>query len=122
MKNKHDAPSRLRRKYAVIVAILIAISFACGWFSRSAVVPAYPGHWDSVTLGMTPTEAKVAVPELDSLLRDIKGIDQAGMDLGDRYWNLNLFYDENEEVSGIVKKYADRRCGLFNRSLEESTF
>jgi hypothetical protein len=107
-------------KRAGIILILLAASFVGGWITRSVEVSDYPSHWDTVKLGMTTSEAKSAVPDLDPGLREIKGFDQTGLDLGDRYWNLLVSYDDDGRVSEIAKNYVDRRIGIFNHSLVES--
>jgi len=107
-------------KRTAVVLILLAVGFGGGWIARSVVAPAYPSHWDAVQLGMTSSEAKTVVPDLDSGLRQIKGIDQTGLDLGDRYWNLLVSYDDDGRVSEITKNYVNRWIGIFNRSLVES--
>jgi hypothetical protein len=107
-------------KRAAIVLILLAVGFGGGWSARSVVAPAYPSHWDAVELGMTASEAKAVVPDLDTWLRDMKGFDQTCIDLGDRYWGLLVSYDVDGRVSEITKNYVDRRIGIFNRSLVES--
>ncbi|BCX47805.1 hypothetical protein HAHE_17130 [Haloferula helveola] len=107
-------------KRAAIALLILALGFAGGWMARSLAAPDYPSHWDSVKLGMTASEAKGMVPDLDPWLREVKGFDQAGIDLGDRYWSLLVRYDEKGRVSEITKNYVDRRIGIFNRSLVES--
>jgi hypothetical protein len=107
-------------KRAGIILILLAAGFGGGWITRSVVAPDYPSHWDAVKLGMTTSEAKSVVPDLDPGLREIKGFDQAGLDLGDRYWNLLVSYDDHGRVSKITRNYVDRRIGIFNCSLVES--
>ncbi len=107
-------------KRTAIVLILLAAGLGGGWVARSLVAPPYPSHWDAVELGMTASEAKAVVPDLDPGLREIKGFDQTGHDLGDRYWNLLVSYDDGGSVSEITKNYVDRRIGIFNRSLVES--
>jgi hypothetical protein len=107
-------------KRASLVLIFLTVVFGGGWLARSMMMPAYPIHWDALELGMTPAEAKATVPGLDPCLREMKGFDQAGLDLGDRYWNLLVSYDGDGRVCEITKNYVDRRNGFFNRSLVES--
>lgn len=114
------APITEDMKRAVIVLILLTVGLGGGWIARGVVAPPYPSHWDAVELGMTASEAKAAVPDLDPGLRELKGFDQSGLDLGDRYWNLLVSYDDDGRVSEITKNYVDRRIGVFNRSLVES--
>jgi hypothetical protein len=107
-------------KRAAFILILLSAGFGGGWIARCVVAPDYPSHWDALKLGMTASEAKVTVPNLDPTLRNIKGFDQTGFDLGDRYWNLLVSYDDDGRVSDITKNYVDRRIGIFNRSIVES--
>lgn len=106
-------------KRSIIIPLLL-IGIAIGWLAKSVFAPSYPSHWDTLKLGMTPVQAKTAVPDLDPWLRDIKGFDQAGHDLGDRHWNLQVSYDKDGRVSEISKNYVDHRNGLFNRSIVDS--
>lgn len=107
-------------KRAAFILTLLVVGFGGGWIARSVVAPAYPLHWDAIELGMTASEAKAVVPDLDPWLREMKGFDQTGLDLGDRYWSLLVSYDDEGHVSEITKNYVDRRIGVFNRSLVES--
>jgi hypothetical protein len=105
-------------KRAIIILLLVG-GIAIGWLAKSVFAPDYPSHWDALKLGMTPDQAKAAVPDLDPWLRDIKGFDQASHHLGDRHWNLQVIYDKNGRVSEISKNYVDHQNGLFNRSIVE---
>lgn len=107
-------------KRASIILILVTACVGVGWIVRSIVAPGYPSQWDDLELGMTQVEAKAAVPDLDPWLRDIKGFDQVGFEMGDSYWNLQVSYNDNGRVSEITKNYVDRKNGIFNRSLVEA--
>jgi hypothetical protein len=100
--------------------IILLVGFGGSWNAKSVIAPGYPSHWDSLELGMTSIQAKEAVPDLDPRLRDMKGFDQAGLDLGDRYWNLLVCYNEQGQVAEITKNYVDRRLGLLNRSIVQT--
>lgn len=107
-------------KRLCIVLISLTVGLVAGWVARGFVVPDYPSQWDSVELGMSFDEAELAVPGLEPELREIKGFDQAAIDMGDRCWSLHVSYDDDGLVSKIEKRYVDRRIGFFNRTLVDA--
>ena len=84
----------------------------------------YPRNTGSRNLEILRCLREIHQPQrigvLDPGLRLIKGFDQAGLDLGDRYWNLLVSYDDDARVTEITKNYIDRRIGIFNHSIVES--
>lgn len=79
--------------------------------------PSYPGNWDKINIGMTSQEVKNIIPKIETTLRDIKGFDQVAIDYGDKYWQIQISYDQKFTVNKIEKKFIYRPLGLFNKSI-----
>ncbi|MES2659892.1 MAG: hypothetical protein V4689_14830 [Verrucomicrobiota bacterium] len=84
-----------------------------GWCARDLARPQYPEYWNNLRLGMSTKQAHLVVPQLENW----KEADQVTVDYGDRYWNLNVFYDAAGKITAINKRYVDRRFGPMNQTI-----
>lgn len=85
--------------------IFLAVGLHLGFGIGRLLPPAQPSNWQQVEKGMHYEEVYQAVPDLRGSMRDIKGFDVTSAESGDRYWQLQVYYEQDGRVSNIEKHF-----------------
>ena len=78
---------------------------------------AYPKDWELIKLGMNISQVHSNLPRINRAMKDLKDFESEGIDLGNSYWVLRVYYDAQDNVKRIEKEYIYRPLGIFNRKI-----
>lgn len=105
------------KKAISIIILSVGGAYLIFFAMRAFMTPNYPQEWDKVAVGMNQSKVHKNIPTIDKGWIEVKGFEQDGKNYGDSYWNLAIYYDQNKNVSKIVKRYVYRSFGLWNRNI-----
>ena len=101
---------------AVLTFMLLSVVFVS--FHQA---PPMPNDWSAVDVKMPRDQVLSMYSDMQTGMRSVKGFDTLTVenerpDYTDGFWKMEVYYSDDDSVEGVICRYVDRKCRLFNKA------